>query len=446
MSPSSRRILIVEDSDEVRELLLLILEGDGFVARACEDAEQALVMAHAERPDLVLTDLMLGASSGLDLITRMRSDLAPPVPPIVACSGFTRFECEALERGAAAFIPKPFEPSIIRSTVTAVLARRNLAQRDRDQAVARSRSLRARAVDAARVAMGRLERLGNLPTRAHASADFLPGYFGFGEAFTAVLRDQDLHVLASSNEARWRPHEPLELSLCRDIMETISAILVPDLQSLGAVAPGPDGEPLRFFAGVPLFCGAVAVGVSCFVDNEPRHFGPDDYWLMETFGRRASAVMSGHESTIGPIWTPSGMMTRDGLSLVLTAELSRMARAPLSLGLFVFVGRVPDGSPGVRATVADLGNGYLALMVTRDCDAESERALYPLVGAIAREDDFGGGGLVKIESGAAASFDAHSLLHAAECLLESVVQTAPRTLERIVIRRDRSLPIDVRPV
>jgi CheY-like chemotaxis protein len=48
--------LVVEDSDEIRELLVLLLEGDGFSVAACEDADRALITARKERPDLILTD------------------------------------------------------------------------------------------------------------------------------------------------------------------------------------------------------------------------------------------------------------------------------------------------------------------------------------------------------------------------------------------------------
>ena len=67
MAGPRARILVVEDAEEVRELLVLLLEGAGFSVVSCEDADRAFVLVQRERPDLVLTDLMLGAWSGLDL-------------------------------------------------------------------------------------------------------------------------------------------------------------------------------------------------------------------------------------------------------------------------------------------------------------------------------------------------------------------------------------------
>jgi CheY-like chemotaxis protein len=435
MSLAHARILVVEDSEEVRELIVLLLEGEGFSVDSCEDADQALAKVRRERPDLILTDLMLGATSGLDLITRIRSDLAPPVPPIVVCSGFTGFEREALQRGAEAFIPKPFEHTTIHKTVTSILARERLSAKEREEAAKRSRLLRARAIEAAKVAVSRFEQIESLEVRNRATVNFLPRYFGFGEAFGAVLEGGELRVRASSNEQCWRPGQALDLALCRDILETSSALVVPDLRSLGAVVRGPDGKVLRFFAGVPMFSGSISVGTCCLVDEAPRGFGADAYSLLATFARRASAIMSGHESEVAPFWTPSGLMTREGLCTLLTAELARMEREAISLRLLLFVGHAPGVQRPARTAIADLGDGRCAAIVTRESKESARQVLRDLVGTTIHADDFAGGSLVVIEDGAGAYLDARGILRAAENLLESSQRTAPGTIEQVLIRR-----------
>jgi DNA-binding response OmpR family regulator len=72
-----------------------VLEEEGFSVTACEDAPQGFEAVVRDRPAIVITDLMLRTSRGLDLITRLRSDLAAP-PAIIVCSGFSSFEKEAL--------------------------------------------------------------------------------------------------------------------------------------------------------------------------------------------------------------------------------------------------------------------------------------------------------------------------------------------------------------
>jgi CheY-like chemotaxis protein len=429
--------LVVEDAEEVRELLVFVLEREGFSVASRADADQAFAQVQRDRPDLVLTDLMLGASSGLDLITRIRSDLGPPIPPILVCSGFTTFEGEALQRGAAAFIPKPFDPSTILDAVRAVLATRSLADDERDRAEARSRSLRAQAIEAASAATRRLApRWQDVARRSLWTTEFLPRYFGFGEAFYTLVEGDRLKVSASSNEQAWKRGQVLDLPLCTDILETSSALVVPNLQALGAAAPAPDGRMLRFFAGVPLANGPVTVGALCFVDDEPRRFGSDGFSVLEAFARRASAILSADESQLGPAWTPSGLLTRETLLVLLAAELARMVREPLWLGLLVFAGRAPAMPVAARTAHAELGEHHCAVLFTRGSDAEARRTLLVLLREAASTGDFAGAGLVSIEGGTETPFDARVILRAAEGLLERALRSRPGTVERIVIRHE----------
>jgi CheY-like chemotaxis protein len=438
-------ILVVEDSDEVRELLAVLLEGDGFSVVACGGADEALALARRARPDLVLTDLMLGATSGLDLITRLRSDLAPPIPPIVVCSGFTGFEREARERGADAFVPKPFDEATIRRTVETVLARRGVAKSERDDAEQRSRKLRAKMIESAKVATSRFDQFDQPPVRARATVVFLSRYFGFGEAFVVLLRGEELRITDSSDQQLWRLDGATDLVLCHDILETASALLVPDLQSLGAEVRDPGGRLLRFFAGVPLLIDSVGVGALCFVDQAPHPFGAGDYSLLEAFARRGSAVMSNRETEAPRLWTSSGVMSRDGLAMVLGAELSRMGTTPLSLSLVAFVGRPPTLPLPERTALAQLGDRRFALLVTRPGVDDAQHVLSDFLAAVARAGDFGGAGLVRIEEGGESLFDVRSILAAADHLLDSAVQAAPGTVVRTVICREPLLQMGEAP-
>ena len=67
--------------------------------------------AKATRPDLILLDLIMPGMDGLEFLTLLRSDLAPPIPPAILCSGFELTEEEALRRGALMFVRKPVAPA-----------------------------------------------------------------------------------------------------------------------------------------------------------------------------------------------------------------------------------------------------------------------------------------------------------------------------------------------
>jgi len=312
-----------------------------------------------------------------------------------------------------------------------------MAAREHDDAVARARALRARTVEAARAAVVRLApRREELRRRARWMTELLVRYFGFGEAFCAILDGEALRVRASSNERAWTSGLAIDLALCRDVMETGSALLVPDLASLGASVSDAGGAMLRFFACVPLLSGRVAIGTFCFVDSAPRHFGADGYSVLEMFGRRGSQLLSGGESQTEELWSPSGLLSREGLCVLLSAELSRLSSETLSLGVFAFDGRAPAWPAEERTAIAELAEGRFAALVARASDGEARRSVIDFVAAFARSDGFVSGGLVSIEDCTAWSFQPRRILLAAEALLERALRDRPGTIERIVIRRE----------
>src|SRR5215471_4657324 len=107
---AGRRILVVDDSDDLCELYETLLRHEGYAVKTASSAEEALKIVRTWRPSLVITDIFMPGIGGLELITRLRSDLAPPVPPIIAFSGISEAKDEALRRGAARFETKPVGP------------------------------------------------------------------------------------------------------------------------------------------------------------------------------------------------------------------------------------------------------------------------------------------------------------------------------------------------
>jgi signal transduction histidine kinase len=100
-------ILIVDDSEEVREFFAAALEPNGYHVDTAASGEQALRNIKSGRPDVVLLDVMMPGMSGLELLHKLRSDLAPPVPTVILCSGGDMTQEEARHRGAFHFLRKP---------------------------------------------------------------------------------------------------------------------------------------------------------------------------------------------------------------------------------------------------------------------------------------------------------------------------------------------------
>ena len=116
----ARRLLVVEDRESLRRMLVRALGGEGYaVAAAGSVAEARTILAAAGggderegRIDLVLSDLMLPDGSGLDVLALVRARAAPqPPPPVVVLTGFGSVAAAvaAMKLGAADFLEKPVD-------------------------------------------------------------------------------------------------------------------------------------------------------------------------------------------------------------------------------------------------------------------------------------------------------------------------------------------------
>lgn len=132
-APSSRegciRVLVADDDDEAREILVLALRADGFSVTGVRGGSQALdllgLQPGAEPParpyDVVVSDVSMGAVGGMDVLQRMRA--ARSAIPVVLVSGHATEDLreQALVLGAAAFLDKPFTASRLRAAVRDVV-------------------------------------------------------------------------------------------------------------------------------------------------------------------------------------------------------------------------------------------------------------------------------------------------------------------------------------
>jgi DNA-binding response OmpR family regulator len=104
----STRILVVDDEPKLLQSLDYILSRQGFTVEAVDSAEAALAAIEAGAPDVVLTDVYMSGSDGLELISTLRKRVR--TFPIVAMSGGVASETLVFARrlGADAAIRKPF--------------------------------------------------------------------------------------------------------------------------------------------------------------------------------------------------------------------------------------------------------------------------------------------------------------------------------------------------
>jgi len=120
-----RKILIVEDEREIRDLLAHYLRKEGFAAVIASDGTTGLSAARRERPDLVLLDILLPGTDGLSVLRAIRSDAAIGRTPVImlTAKGDETDRVVGLELGADDYIPKPFSPREVVARIKAILRR-----------------------------------------------------------------------------------------------------------------------------------------------------------------------------------------------------------------------------------------------------------------------------------------------------------------------------------
>ena len=108
----SKRILVVEDQEDDRQIIRDMLAGTGYAITEAEDGEQALASVAKERPDLILMEIQLPSMDGYEAMRRIRTDPALLSIPIIAVTSFAPHgeEQKARAAGCDHFVPKPYSP------------------------------------------------------------------------------------------------------------------------------------------------------------------------------------------------------------------------------------------------------------------------------------------------------------------------------------------------
>ncbi|MEU9398193.1 response regulator [Streptomyces sp. SID4985] len=131
VSGATGRVLVVDDSNVIRQLIRVNLELEGLEVVTAVDGAECLDVVHQVRPDVVTLDVVMPRLDGLSTAARLRADPRTRDLPLAIISACTQYEVESgLGAGVDAFLPKPFEPDELVRLVKGLMARGKKGKRN----------------------------------------------------------------------------------------------------------------------------------------------------------------------------------------------------------------------------------------------------------------------------------------------------------------------------
>ena len=118
------KILICDDEDVLRSLVRACLARGDYELLEARDGDEAVEVAAAEKPQLILLDMMMPRRTGLEVLEHVRADSSLAATPVIMLSARTQENdrVAADDAGATLFLPKPFSPSELATLVASTLA------------------------------------------------------------------------------------------------------------------------------------------------------------------------------------------------------------------------------------------------------------------------------------------------------------------------------------
>ncbi len=120
------RVLIVDDSDVILQLLDMVFQGEGFETLLAIDGPNALAMARERQPDVIILDVRMPHVDGWDVLEALKREESTRHVPVMMSSTVETpaGNSEARSRGADAYLMKPFSPAVAVSSVRKLLESR----------------------------------------------------------------------------------------------------------------------------------------------------------------------------------------------------------------------------------------------------------------------------------------------------------------------------------
>ena len=124
---NDREILVVEDDPDVLEYLRELLQRY-FVVHTAMDGVEALQVVESLRPSLIISDILMPMMDGLEFTSHIRSNNDIKDTPVILLTAFTddQKRIKGIEKGADAYITKPFQPELLVKTAVSLISQRDM--------------------------------------------------------------------------------------------------------------------------------------------------------------------------------------------------------------------------------------------------------------------------------------------------------------------------------
>jgi len=197
----SKKVLIVEDDDNIAELLRLYLEKDGYTVELAEDGAKGVSAFKSFEPNLVLLDIMMPVLDGWAVCREIRAISNVPIIMLTA-KGETIDKVTGLEMGADDYIVKPFEVGELMARIHAVMRRYDATEDSDNRRLVFDKLVidmdsfellvDGKRVDAPPKEMELLFHLASSPNRVYTRNQLLDEVWGFD--YFGDSRTVDVHV------------------------------------------------------------------------------------------------------------------------------------------------------------------------------------------------------------------------------------------------------------
>ena len=199
------RILVVDDLEENRDVLGRRLEREGYTVVHAENGRRALDLIAAEPFDLVLLDVMMPELDGFETLGHIKDNPTTRDIPVIMISAADDMAniVRCIKRGAEDFLPKPFDPVLLRARITASLEKKRFRDQEKEYLQQVNRVIAAAAaVESGAYETGELSGIARRADELGRLARVFDGMAGQVKAREARLRDQVHHLRREIEAAR----------------------------------------------------------------------------------------------------------------------------------------------------------------------------------------------------------------------------------------------------